>query len=271
MSTNQSHTENLRLALIQSPLHWCNPEANRIQFTRLIQGITDVDLIVLPEMFSTGFAIEEPAAAESDEVSLRWMQQLATEKNAAVTGTIFTRVDDKQYNRLYFVYPDGNYAIYDKRHLFALSGEDKTLTAGTAPLFVSYKGWRIQCIICFDLRFPVWCRNPSQEPADLLLLPANWPDRRIEAWRILLQARAIENQLYVAGINRTGVDGKGIPHSGHSMIVQPDGLIVVEETQQTVIIRQTLHKEEIHKTRTNLPFLQSADSFHITSHHATTE
>jgi omega-amidase len=271
MSADSSIVEHLRLALIQSPLHWCNPEANRQQFSRVLQAIDPVDLIVLPEMFSTGFAIQEPNAAETTEDSLRWMQQLAAEKTAAVVGTIFTRVRDKLYNRLYFVYPDAQYQVYDKRHLFVLSGEDKTLTAGTAPLFVSYKGWRIQCIICFDLRFPVWCRNPSQETADLMLVPANWPDRRIEAWRILLQARAIENQLYVAGINRSGIDGQGIPHSGHSMIVQPDGQIMCEETQQTAVIYQTITKEEIHKTRTNLPFLQSADSFHIITPHATSE
>lgn len=218
--------ENLRLTIIQSDLVWENPERNLLNFSEKIEKISEkTDLIVLPEMFSTGFSMNPAFFSKnlSDEV-ISWMREHAKTKNCVLTGSVIYNENNKYYNRLIWMQADGSYDFYDKRHLFSFAGEDKFYTAGENKLICNIGKWRIRPLICYDLRFPVWSRNVNDY--DVLLYVANWPERRIEAWDILLQARAIENQCYVAAVNRIGNDGNGIVHSGNSKIIDPKGNII---------------------------------------------
>ncbi|MFL5754547.1 MAG: nitrilase-related carbon-nitrogen hydrolase, partial [Bacteroidia bacterium] len=213
---------NLTITIVQSPLHWEAPDANLSMFNKKLDTITEAtDLIVLPEMFTTGFAVEREHVAEEQEgKGLQWMRKKAKEKNCVITGSIAVKENGKLYNRLYWVEPDGNYKHYDKRHLFRMAKENNFFTPGERKIICELKGWKICPLICYDLRFPVWSRNKwTREEGgesrditlkadyDVLIYVANWPEVRSFPWKSLLIARAIENQCYTIGVNRIGADG----------------------------------------------------------------
>lgn len=254
--------ELFRLALLQSTLVWEAPEANRQALANQLASLPQADLILLPEMFSTGFSMKVDTLAEREQESLAWLQASAREMNSAIAGSVMTVEEGAYFNRLYFVYPDGSYQHYDKAHLFSLAGEDRYYQAGKEKLVLEYLGWRINPQICYDLRFPVWCRN--LENFDLQFFVANWPDRRAEAWRALLQARAIENMAYVAGVNRIGEDGHGIAHSGFSRVIDPLGqLVKAWEPGQNESAVVELSYSYLQKQRDRFGFLRDRDSFHF--------
>ena len=256
--------ENLVTAILQADLIWEDPTANLNAFREKIQKLSpEVDLIVLPEMFSTGFSMNAAALAEPSEGrSLEWMREVAALKDAAVTGSVIIEEAAKFYNRLFFVFPDGSYKTYDKRHTFTLAGEHEVYESGKERLTLIYKGWIICPLICYDLRFPVWARNT--EDYDLLLYVANWPAVRTTAWDTLLKARAIENLSYCIGVNRVGTDGNKHPYLGHSAVYDCLGAMIStldfeKEFQQEVVLR----KSHVKETREKLRFLQDRDTFEI--------
>lgn len=253
-------SQKLHLALIQSPLIWEGPEANRTMFAEKIESISkEVDLVVLPEMFTTGFTMTpEKIDANEGIQTLEWMQSITKKKNVALVGSIVFFEDGKNYNRLFFVHPNGEFKSYDKKHTFTLAGEDKVYKAGSSKLIIDYKGFKLFPLICYDLRFPVWARNV--ENYDALFYVANWPTPRIQAWDTLLKARAIENMAYCIGVNRIGTDGLGYDYSGHSAVYDVLGnQITFSEKEE--IIYATLDKEHIISTREKLKFLEDRDSF----------
>jgi len=199
----------LKLTLLQADLIWESRKANLLLFDKLLADITETDLILLPEMFSTGFSMKPKSLWDSPEgETFDWLKKKAEEKQAAISGSVIIKDEGHYYNRLYFVTPEGEYYTYDKKHLFTLAGEEKVYSSGKEKLTLEYKGWKITPLICYDLRFPVWCRNA--EHSDLMYFVANWPERRAMPWSSLLKARAIENMCYVAGLNRVGDDGEGV-------------------------------------------------------------
>lgn len=253
-------SQKLNLALFQSPLIWENPEANRTMFSEKIEAISkEVDLVVLPEMFTTGFTMSpENIDANEGIRTIEWMQKEAKEKNVAIVGSIVFFEDGRNYNRLFFVHPNGEFKSYDKKHTFTLAGEDKVFKAGNSKLIIDYKGFKLFPLICYDLRFPVWARNV--ENYDALLYVANWPTPRIQAWDTLLKARAIENMAYCIGVNRVGSDGLGYEYSGHSAVYDVLGNQIAY-SEKEVTIHATLNKEHIITTREKLKFLEDRDSF----------
>lgn len=254
--------ELFRLALLQSTLVWEAPEANRQALASQLASLPQADLILLPEMFSTGFSMKVDTLAEREQESLAWLQASAREMSSAIAGSVMTVEEGAYFNRLYFVYPDGSYQHYDKAHLFSLAGEDRYYQAGKEKLVLEHLGWRINPQICYDLRFPAWCRN--LEDFDLQFFVANWPDRRAEAWRALLQARAIENMAYVAGVNRIGEDGHGIAHSGFSRVIDPLGqLVKAWEPGQSESAVVELSYSYLQEQRDRFGFLRDRDSFHF--------
>lgn len=256
--------ENLKISLIQTSMDWENVEANLVRFSKLIDSIEEeTDLILLPEMFTTGFSMNPQDIAEENEgPSLKWMQQQAKIKNAAISGSVVIREGHQYYNRLFFVFPNGDYRTYDKRHLFRLSGEENKYSVGKTKLIVEYKGWRICPLICYDLRFPVWARNV--EEYDLLFYGANWPAKRILAWDTLLPARSIENLCYTIGINRTGTDPNNNTYNGHSAAYNAIGeKISTDNWEEDFIETVELKKSHIRETRKQLQFLNDQDNFMI--------
>jgi predicted amidohydrolase len=253
----------LHVALIQKDLVWQNAKENRLNLDEMFSEINPVDLIVLPEMFTTGFSMEpKPIAETMNGETVLWMQKKARELEVAIIGSIIIKEEDKYYNRMLFVHPTGRIESYDKRHAFTLAGEDKEYTPGNKKLLVDFKGWKICPLICYDLRFPVWSRNV--EYYDVLIYAANWPKPRINAWNTLLKARAIENMSYCIGVNRVGVDANGHEYSGNSIAIDYLGNALTEMTEdKEVIIYATLHKNEMIKTREKLPFLNDKDQFKI--------
>lgn len=252
----------LKVTLIQSHLHWENPEANRAMFSEKIDTISEeTDLIILPEMFTTGFSMNARQFAEKENgETLHWMQKIAEEKNAAVTGSIMINEDGKYFNRLYFVFPDGSFGSYNKRHAFTLAGEERVYSVGKEKLVVEYKGWKICPLICYDLRFPVWSRNT--EGYDILIYVANWPEKRIAAWDALLKARAIENMAYCIGVNRVGLDANNHEYNGHSCVFDVLGEEVSETNYETEFVETiTLDKNHVDEMRKKLQFLNDRDNF----------
>ncbi|MCJ7468459.1 MAG: amidohydrolase [Maribacter sp.] len=252
----------LRLALLQSPLVWENPERNRKHFSEKFAAISkEVDIIVLPEMFTTGFTMHpeniDPSEGES---TIDWMRRKAHNSNAAVVGSIVFHQKGTHTNRLLFVEPNGKIWHYDKRHTFTLAGEDKVYRAGSDKLIVAYKGFKICPMICYDLRFPVWARN--SENYDALLFVANWPQPRIMAWDILLKARAIENMAYCIGVNRIGRDESGHQYPGHSAIYDALGKTLVYSEKEEILYA-TLSKNHLTTTRDHLKFLEDRDTFNL--------
>lgn len=251
----------MKTALIQTPLFWENPNKNRAYLIEKINSISQyVDLIVLPEMFTSGFTMNPRNAAESMQgESILWLQKTAQEKNCAITGSLVIEENGNYYNRLVFVFPSGEIQYYNKRHLFTLAGEDKVYTSGIDKLIVDYKGFKICPLICYDLRFPVFSRNV--EDYDVLIYVANWPKPRVNAWDILLKARAVENISYVIGVNRVGLDENNLEYVGHSQAIDFLGNFIQEplETEEISIVE--LNKEQLLETRKKLAFLNDKDQF----------
>lgn len=258
----------LTISLLQADLSWENKQSNLEKFSSGINELSsNTELVLLPEMFSTGFSMNAPALAETMEgETIAWMKAISKKKNIALAGSIIVKEKDKFYNRLIYVLPSGHVGTYDKRHLFSFGGEDKHYNSGDKRLIASLKGWKINFQICYDLRFPVWARQQvkNTEPEyDLLVYVANWPQRRIHAWKSLLVARAVENQCYVIGVNRIGGDGHGIYHDGNSMIVDPLGEILYCGEDKEVTQSTTLHKKDLEDVREKFRFLRDADGFNI--------
>jgi omega-amidase len=286
----------LTITTIQANLHWEDKAANLQMFEEKIRNIKEkAEVVVLPEMFSTGFSMQtEKLAEKMDGPSVTWMKKLSAEKRIILTGSLIIEEERHFYNRLIWMLPNGQYGFYDKRHLFAHGTEDQYFTPGNKRLIASVKGWKVNLLVCYDLRFPVWSRqqqsvtsttpggeaeasDPSipqpgsgqaslnTEPEyDLLIYVANWPERRNHAWKTLLQARAIENQCYVAGVNRVGNDGNSLQYSGDSMVVDALGTVLYTKPYEEDVFTITLQKEPLEETRNKLPFLKDADRFIIT-------
>ena len=253
----------MKIALIQTSLSWENPMENRSHLAQKITGfMEDVDLIVLPEMFSSGFTMNPKAVAETMQgETVSWLQHLAKAKNCAITGSLVIEENGNYYNRLVFVFPNGDIETYDKRHLFALAGEHQFYTAGVDKLIINYKGFKICPLVCYDLRFPVFSRNA--ENYDVLIYVANWPKPRINAWDILLKARAVENMCYTIGVNRIGTDNHNHEYVGHSQVVDFLGEYVLEPQEADSVFIVELDKAKLLETREKLAFLNDRDIFEI--------
>ena len=259
----------LHISLIQSALVWEDKEANLELFAEKIRSIEQpTEIIVLPEMFNTGFSMQPEKFAETMEgPTIDWMRRLSAEKRAILTGSLIIEEAGKYYNRLIWMLPNGSLGYYDKRHLFAFAGEDQHYHPGNKRLIASVKGWKINLQICYDLRFPVWARQQLNDDVekeyDVLLYVANWPEKRNHAWKTLLTARAIENQCFTIGVNRVGLDGHNIAHSGDSMVVGPLGEILYHCAYEEDIFHITLQKEEVNNTRAHFPFWKDGDAFTV--------
>lgn len=251
----------LQLALIQTTLVWQDASANRDHFARLLEQARGADLIVLPEMFSTGFSMDSAALAEpEDGPTSQWLRQQAQELGAVVCGSLIIQAADGSYrNRLLWARPDGSLAHYDKRHLFRMAGEHKHYSAGEQQVVLEVKGWRVRPLICYDLRFPVWSRDAGG--TDLLLYTANWPAARRHHWNRLLPARAIENLCYVAAVNRVGEDGKGHAYSGDSQVLDFQGESLLAAHDVDGVFRVSLSAAELATYRQRFPAHLDADSF----------
>ncbi|WP_260293153.1 amidohydrolase [Sedimenticola hydrogenitrophicus] len=254
--------QDLTLTLIQDQIHWQQPEANRQHFEALISQAPSSDLILLPEMFSTGFSLQSSQLAETmTGDSIHWMTRMAKESGAVVAGSLILEDDGHYYNRLIWMRPDGTFAFYDKRHLFRMADEHHHYTPGDERLVVTLNGWRICPLVCYDLRFPVWSRNTSS--FDLLLYVANWPEKRRLHWQRLLPARAIENLCYVAGLNRVGEDGNAIAYSGDSVVISPKGEELLNAGSDAGLFTVQLNHEELASYREKFPAHLDADHFHF--------
>ncbi len=254
--------QNLTITLVQTPLEWQNPAANRAHFqTELAALKGKTDLIILPEMFTSGFSMQPELVAEQmSGETLSWLKTLAQELNAAICGSMVIQHNTEYRNRFLFVTPDGVVSHYDKHHLFRMGNEHQHYAAGTERQLIAYKGWRILPEVCYDLRFPVWSRNRNDY--DLAIYVANWPAPRRNAWRTLLMARAIENQCFIAGVNRTGTDGNELNYAGDSMLVNPLGEPQLDLADaQFRIASTTLIGDDLQRFRESFPAWQDADSF----------
>lgn len=253
----------MKVILIQAPLIWENPKANRNYFEAKVNEINSaVDLIVLPEMFSSGFTMNPEHVAETMQgETITWLTVLAKARNCAITGSLVVKENGNFYNRLVFVFPSGEMQFYDKRHLFTLAGEDKVYTSGNQKIVVDYLGWKICPLICYDLRFPAFSRN--SEDYDVLIYVASWPKIRTNAWDALLKARAIENMSYVIGVNRIGTDANDYEYIGHSQAVDYLGNYVLQPEESESSFLVILNKEKMLETRQKLGFLSDRDSFEI--------
>lgn len=260
----------MNVSIIQTTLFWESPEKNRSHFEKLISQVTETDLIILPEMFTTGFSMQPEIVAEENlTTTYNWLKTLAAKKNCSLVGSIATKENESYYNRLHFVKSNGESAFYDKRHLFRMGKEDKHYKAGGEKIIVATNNFKICPLICYDLRFPIWSRNRFNKESktwdyDVLIYVANWPEVRSYPWKQLLIARAIENQCYVIGVNRIGEDGNGIKHSGDSLLINPRGEIMSktkpnEESVETVF----LDKNYLEEFRSIFPVGLDADEFEI--------
>ena len=258
----------LTLTIIQTDIAWQNKAANLASLAKKIDAIEErTEIVILPEMFSTGFTMQPELFAETMEgETIEWMKEICIRNKIILTGSIIIKENDKFYNRLIWMLPNGQLGYYNKRHLFAFAEEDKHYTAGNKRLIASVKGWKINLQICYDLRFPVWSRqqpDETEQEYDLLINVANWPERRSHAWKTLLCARAIENQCFVVGVNRVGLDGKNINHSGNSILIDPLGQVLYHKNEEEDICTLTLQKEDLDKVRNQFPFWKDADQFSI--------
>lgn len=260
----------LKITLLQSDLHWEEIDANLAAFEEKIWRVgQDTDVIVLPEMFTTGFTMNAQALGEYMNMrTFKWMRQMADQTGALILGSFVAKVHDKFYNRLLWMEPGGNYKTYDKRHLFRMANEHKIYSSGESLLIGEWKGWRICPLICYDLRFPVWSRNTydavsRQMNYDLLIYVANWPTARVEAWSALLKARAIENLSYVVGVNRVGIDGNSIEYNGSSAIIGPKGEVIFTSEGVEAIKTLELNANSLKAFRDKFPAYYDADEFSI--------
>jgi predicted amidohydrolase len=252
----------MKLLVVQSELIWENPSQNKHYIERLLAPYSGIDLIVLPEMFTTGFTMKPKAVAETmGGGSVAWMRELAQQKQSSVAGSIVIEENGQYYNRLVFAMPDGWIQTYDKRHLFTLAGENKVYKSGREKKIINYKGWKICPLICYDLRFPVFARNA--EDYDLLLFVANWPKPRIVAWDVLLRARAIENMCFVAGVNRIGSDPNGHEYVGRSQVVDYLGAYVLPPFEGEGCHIVELDRQAMVDARRKFAFLNDRDDFTV--------
>jgi len=251
--------------LLQSDLVWENKDLNIANFDAQIAQLGQkVDVIVLPEMFTTGFTMDAEKLAESGAgETLAWMKNKASETNACIVGSFIVKDQTHFFNRLHWVFPDGNVRFYDKRHLFRFGEEDSVYTPGQQRLTVDWKGWKICPLVCYDLRFPVWSRNMASDPFDLLIYIANWPSARTHVWDILLKARAMENVCYVAGANRVGADGRDLAYDGHSQVVDGKGFLLNEVSIGKMAVLVTLEKNSLTDFRKKFNTLLDGDNFQI--------
>jgi omega-amidase len=261
---------NLRITLLQADLYWEDPTANRAALEEKIWRLDHPgDVIVLPEMFTTGFTMRARPLAEPMQLhTFKWMRQMAAQTDALMLGSYIVQEQGSCYNRLVWMQPDGAFYTYDKRHLFRMAGEHEVYMPGNSRLVSEWKGWRICPMICYDLRFPVWSRNRYRQDLnrmeyDLLVFVANWPSARIEAWDVLLRARAIENLCYTAGVNRTGTDGNGIAHAGHSAVYSPRGECLSFAGEGEAVISTELSFEDLEQYRQKFSAWMDADSFSL--------
>jgi predicted amidohydrolase len=265
--------DTLKLSLIQTTLEWENPAANRLQFARLLEALSpgSTDIIMLPEMFTTGFSmspdrIAEPFSGTMD--TLQWMRVWAGQLDSVIAGSIAVKEGDRFFNRLMWVRPDGTYTAYDKRHLFQMAGEHHHYSSGNKLLIEEWQGWKICPLICYDLRFPVWGRNrmTTEGPMyDVLLYVANWPAVRREPWMKLALARAIENQCYTAAVNRIGTDGNGLDYCGDSAVIDPRGNYILSPVNDQRIMTAELSAGDLKEFRMKFPVLTDADLFELTT------
>lgn len=263
--------DKLSITTIQTDLHWEDKEANLNMFTEKIRELKEAThVVVLPEMFSTGFTMKPEQFAETmDGPAVSWMKAMAKEKNIILAGSLSIKEGDEYFNRFVWMLPNGQHGQYDKRHCFTLGGEDEHYSPGSKRVIASVGGWRINLQICYDLRFPVWARqqtqqDPDQEPApeyDVIINVANWPEKRSHHWKTLLQARAIENQSYVVGVNRVGVDGNGLNHVGDSMVVDPFGEVLYHCADKEDIHTMVLEKSRLDEIRKRFGFWKDGDQF----------
>ena len=259
----------LTFTLVQTDLRWEDKTANLERLGNIIAGIREkTEVVILPEMFTTGFSMDAVRLGESmDGPTMHWIQKTAAASKIILAGSFIAKDEDHYYNRLVWMLPNGQFGCYDKRHLFGYAQEDSHYTPGIKRLVASVKGWKVNLQVCYDLRFPVWARNGLDETGqpeyDVLVYVANWPERRSLAWKTLLQARAIENQCFVIGVNRVGRDGKDIAYCGDSMVVDPLGDILYhhKDGEDTHTIR--LEKNRLEEVRGHFPFLRDADEFII--------
>ncbi len=254
---------NLKVAVIQTALIWKNIAQNLQHFSTKIEEINDeVDLIVLPEMFTTGFCMTPADVAETmSGTTINWMRTIAFKRNCAIAGSVIIFENENYYNRFLFVHPNGVVEFYNKKHLFTLAGEEKVYTAGKEKVIIEYKGWRIRPLVCYDLRFPVWSRNENDY--DLLIYVANWPKPRVNAWDALLKARAIENMTCVVGVNRVGLDGLDYEYVGHSAVYNCLGEEILKPLTGEQVILVELDINHLDKTRNRFNFLEDRDTFDI--------
>lgn len=262
--------QDLKITLVQADLFWEEKEKNLRHISEMLSDVQQSNLIVLPEMFSTGFSMNAKHLAENmNGNSIAWMKETAHKKQAVVTGSLIIEDNKKYFNRLVWMQPDGDYLFYDKRHLFSLGDEHKHYTAGEKRIFPEIQNWKILPLICYDLRFPVWSRQSSpipeigNHPYEVLIYGANWPEKRSYAWKHLLIARAIENQCFVVGVNRVGTDGNGFHHSGNSCVINAMGEILFEKENAECVETITLSKQELLATRRKLPFLNDRDEYEV--------
>lgn len=257
--------DTLRIALVQTDLYWQDPVSNRAMLEEQLAFLPKkVDVVVLPEMFSTGFTTQPTQYAEvMRQDTTRWLQQMAASLDALLLGSLAMREASAYYNRLLCVQPDGQVHTYDKRHLFRMGGEHEVYTSGAERLLLHWRGWKLCPLICYDLRFPVWSRNRPEDLYDVLLYVANWPAKRSYAWQTLLRARAIENLCYVVGVNRIGTDGNGVMHQGESLALDFVGDVLVDLGQEQGIAIVELKKSDLEHYRERFPALLDADAFDL--------
>ncbi len=256
-------SSNLKVKVFQADLEWQLHKKNMDKLLSMKSELSDVDLLICPEMYTTGFSMAVQSIAEKwPTESLQSIRKLATETDTAIVASLVIEDCGKYYNRLVFVKPDGSFEQYDKRHLFTMGGEPEHYTPGRKRLIVNYKSWRIIPLICYDLRFPVWSRNCDEY--DMAIYVANWPDKRRNSWLSLLKARAIENQAYVVGVNRVGTDGMGLSYSGDSIVFNAKGESVLECPQYKETTAEcVLNLEELHTLREKFPVFGDSDDFSI--------
>jgi omega-amidase len=255
-------SSSLHITLVQPDIAWEKSQENFEHLDLLLSGSSGQDLIILPEMWSTGFSMRPELIAEpSDGPALQWMKAKAKQKNAVIAGSVSVKEDNQYFNRCYYAFPDGEVVSYNKRHLFSYGKEDQHYTTASEQVVVDIKGWKIKPVICYDLRFPVWCRNT--EDYDLLVVVANWPIPRIHHWDALLKARAIENQSYVVAVNRIGTDGNGLEYNGHSSVYDMNGTQLVFLNEQEGLASIILDRHQLNTFREQFRFLQDRDHFTI--------
>ena len=258
----------LSITTIQTNLIWEDKATNLYALEQKINSIQDpTEIVVLPEMFSTGFSMQPSLFAETMEgETLNWMKKISTQNKIILTGSIIIEEEGKYYNRLIWMLPNGEYGYYDKRHLFAFGQEDKFYNAGNKRLIAQVKGFKINLQVCYDLRFPVWARQQNKSGGmeyDVLIYIANWPEKRSHAWKTLLCARAIENQCYVVGVNRVGTDGNNIYHSGNSLVIDPLGQVLYHMPDDEDVNTVTISKDYLNEVREKFPFWKDGDGFSL--------